>query len=258
MTACTNVTSGAKSKDGEKINVSIYRVDHSIKGADGQVVAKIYYDKPVLSGDSNVSKAVNSFFAQEAQDWLTGKASRLSFFQGDYLDWFMSNVKEDRSALGDKEMASQPFLYTVDTKIMLHNDTLLSVMQTVSTETAGPRGQYYFGSTFDLQTGKLIPINALVKTDADSLRTMIASFLKKQETEWEKKISMAAAIKIYQPNSDHNYEINSLGGKSQLNYEYFYDGQYFYIILNDGIFLHSGCFIKWNGQYGVNCKTSLE
>lgn len=36
-------------------------------------------------------------------------------------------------------------------------------------------------------------------------------------------------------------------------YEYYYDGEYVYIIFNEGIFIDNGCILKWNQKYGEEC-----
>lgn len=216
--------------------VVIETIDQSIITEDGLRVARIYYDKPVLPEDSAITKKINEFFEKEAEQWLTGKPNRLTAFYDDYLEMFLSWVDDDRARFGDGEMVQSPDTYTIDTKVMLYNDKYLSVMQVKNVYGGGPRYPYYYGSTFDLETGELLPMDAIIPVDVKMLKEGIGKTLKKEI----------------------NYNFLD---EDQWEYKYFYDGEYIYIIFNgilfeDGSNINSGFLVKWNGKYGAEYEAS--
>lgn len=70
---------------------------------------------------------------------------------------------------------------TIDSRVMMHNEAVISIMQIATVQMTGTRSWYYFGSTFDLETGELIPINEMIKINANTLRDMIVTTLSENE-----------------------------------------------------------------------------
>lgn len=101
-----------------------------------------------------------------------------------------------------------------------------------------------------MQTGELLPINAFLDTDANAFRDMIITVLQEYEDGMSLTKRMEDLTVIYGSNADSDYETKYEDVSVLLNYEYYYDGEYYYIILNHGIFNSSGCLLKWNGKYG--------
>lgn len=242
-------------KEESEINIIMERIDKSIIGNTGEVVAEIYYDKPVLTGNMHVVNKINSFFEEESQGWLGGK-NRLTHFQDGWLSRFLDITNESRKSIGDTELAKQPFLFTVDTEIVLHSDNLLSIFQIATYQTAGPGSWYYYGSTFDLETGELLPVDAIIEISANGYKDMILSFLEKKIMELELYQSFDELEAIYGNNNDFDI-ITSDNKKVSLNYDYYYDGKYIYIILNYGIFNEAGGILRWNAKLGDDFNGSL-
>lgn len=201
-----------KKEEDRAENIIIERMDRSIVDDNGFCIAKIYYDKPVLLGASSIDKKINAFFEKESEQWLTGKPNRLTAFYDDYLEMFLSWVDDDRARFGDGEMVQSPDTYTIDTKVMLYNDKYLSVMQVKNVYGGGPRYPYYYGSTFDLETGELLPMDAIIPVDVKMLKEGIGKTLKKEI----------------------NYNFLD---EDQWEYKYFYDGEYIYILFLMEFFL---------------------
>lgn len=221
----------------------IQKKDYSIINDEGNVIAKIYYDMPIFIGNNASYKAINRYYEEQFANW----------FNGDEKKAFIEETEEMREAWGDETLSSYPFVYVVDTKIMLLSNEYVSVMQINRGQTAGPSGMYYFGDTFALDTGEWIPFDAILETDADTFRTMLAEFLEQQERVLSQP--MDDVISMYKSRGDHSWELN--GRDRYLNYDYFYDGKYLYLILNNSVFLEDGCLLKWNQRYGDQSETVL-
>lgn len=223
----------------------IKKVDYSVINENGKIIAKIYYDLPVFIGNKASYKAINKYYEERFRDWL----------ESDEKKAFMEEMEEMREAWGDEVLASQPFVYAVDTKIMLLNSKYLSIMQIDKGQTAGPSGMYYSGDTFNLDTGESIPFDVIVETDADSFRTMLAEFLRRQENVLLQPMEDVAGK--YESREDHSWVLNGEDSEIPLNYNYFYDGEYVYIILNNSVFSEQGCLLKWNQHKGDQAKMTL-
>jgi hypothetical protein len=135
----------------EEAQIQIERIDESIKSESGEILAYIYYDKPVVEG-VELSEKINTFFENEKDGWFNG-ANRLTHFLQDWIQNFKESVSVNRVRYGDDAISKQPFLYTVDSDVAFMDEDYLSIRQIVTFQTAGKRSWYYYGSTFDLHTG---------------------------------------------------------------------------------------------------------
>lgn len=239
----------------EQAQVQIERIDYSIKSDSDETLAYIYYDKPVIKG-LEFSHEINAFFENEKDGWFNG-ANRLTHFQNGWLQDFKNEFFEARDSFGDDSISKQPFLYTVDSDVVLLNEEYLSIRHIVTVQTAGKRSWYYFGSTFDLQTGELVPIDKLVDINASAFRSDIVSFLSKEALELDQNLTLQEIREVYGKNDQGNYQIQYGDENIELNYEYYYDGESFYIILNHAILLDTGIIMKWNGVLNDDFNAQL-
>lgn len=243
-----------------EIQVKIERIDHSIIGDEDTVMAIIYYDKPVIYGDSDIALKINAFFEDEYQGWLNG-SNRLNEYIDNWMDKYLRRVEEMRESFGDSSLERQPLSYTVDTEVILLNQDIISIKQTVYCFSGGPSGLSYFGSTFNVRTGQRIPFDDIVDVDADRFRENLSFFLidlvspsnMAVRKDWEFPIK-----KFYGPNELHNFDAYVNGNLYQLNYEYYYDGEYIYIPDNNsGYTSGTSDIVKWNGKEGDKFEASL-
>lgn len=140
-------------------------------------MATIYYEKPIVSGDSEAAKKINAYFDQEEKCWLEGEAGRISFYEEDYLDEFMEGYGRMLERYGEEILSDAPCIHTIDTRIKYLDDHILSIMQ-IATGRFEAGYTLYYGSTFDLDTGELLSITDLIDNsivyhsgrDADLIR----------------------------------------------------------------------------------------
>ena len=67
-----------RTRSNSELEVTIERTDRSLVNEDGLTIAIIYYDRPVVSGDTAVAEKITQFFENEEQDWFTeGKVIKL-------------------------------------------------------------------------------------------------------------------------------------------------------------------------------------
>ena len=152
-----------RTKSNSTLQVTIERTDRSLVNEDGLTIAIIYYDRPVVFGDTAVAEKITEFFEEEEQDWFAGTGRLLDFPGNDYdsiFDSFLDEVADRRERYGDEHVAEEPCLYSLESRIMYMDDDILSILQIEEVrEERG--GCYYYGCTFDLHTGELLKLKDL-------------------------------------------------------------------------------------------------
>lgn len=227
------------------VEFTIYRSDRSIKDENGDIQAYIYYDKPIFSGGKeNVMRKINDFFNNDCKEWYGVEETKHKRIKSYYsYDSFrklaLDNINNAKNSNAIKE---QPFKHIVNTKIIFVNEKIVSVLQSYSFGTMGPRSVFYYGSTFDLKTGEQIAFDEISNFEFESFEKKIVPFLVEKMSEY---YPYKKDIELYY--SKYN-NINSIENKDK-KYNYYYDGTSFYLINNDTAFVHSGIIIKWNGKY---------
>lgn len=205
--------------------ITIERVDFSVIDDAGLPVAQIYYDKPVLPEGNYAYEEINAYFDEEYNSWKNS----------DKWSGFLEDVATGRETWGDEDMEIMPYVNICQTKVMFADDERISILQIKYRQTAGPESCSYFGHTFDLKTGKLLSLDEITDLDIDAFQAMISDALNE--------------------NQDYlSLTPEQLDEPVNPPYEYYYDGEYVYIIFNEGIFVNNGCILKWNQKYGEECR----
>lgn len=238
-------------REGESdavLQVIVERLDESILDVQGNVVAEVYYDKPMLIGNSEVAKKINEFLEEEYKEFQNGSSHFLGFSR-ERKEHFLNDVSEMINAQGTQTLIEAPFSYTVDTQIVLFDEQYLSLLQIAFLQTAGPSWTVYSGRTFNLTTGELLPINDIVAVDADTVRNVIIQTCLEHTTIFDTNEQREHIREVY--GNENSYSTITM------NRQYYYDGQYVYLILNDVGSGSGGYILKWNGIYGERKETKL-
>lgn len=218
------------------VEVSVERVSKPITNDDGQVLASVYYERPVVSGNTEAVEKINLFFEKEEQDWFEGRSSRLTLYNEEYYSDFCEGVEQMCEWYEEEEILTNLMRYAVDTWIVLLNEDFLSVMQVANVRLERSHW-HYFGATFDLETGDLVPIDSISNITPEKMKKIIED-------------TSEPVTKTYNELRDSNYVIHYCGAEIAMNYEYFYDGENYFIIINRGDerFV-DGEILKWNGKW---------
>lgn len=204
-----------KYKSNHYLEVTVKRNDQSIKYKNGNNMATIYYEKPIVSGDSEAAKKINAYFDQEEKCWLEGEAGRISFYEEDYLDEFMEGYDRMMERYGEETLSDAPCIHTIDTRIKYLDDHILSIMQ-IATGRFESGYTLYYGSTFDLNTGELLSITDLMDISAEDMRNIIED----------------ATYEGYYSDLSDDYIMEYDEQQVDMRYEYFLGGTYLYLIDN--------------------------
>ena len=166
---------GRRTRSNSELEVTIERTDRSLVNEDGLTIAIIYYDRPIVSGDTAVAEKITEFFEEEEQDWFAGTGRLLDFPGNDYdnlFACFLDGVADLRERYGDEDVAEEPGLYSLESRIMYMDDDILSILQIEEVrEERG--GCYYYGCTFDLHTGELLKLKDL-DISADDIKNIFS------------------------------------------------------------------------------------
>ena len=217
---------GRRTRSNSELEVTIERTDRSLVNEDGLTIAIIYYDRPVVSGDTATAEKITQFFENEEQDWFAGTGRLLDFPGNDYdnlFDCFLGRVADMRGKYGDEDVAVEPGLYSLESRIMYMDDNILSILQ-IKEKRAERGGHYYYGCTFDLHTGELLELTDL-DISAEDIRNI---FSKDKYLDHFSEMSEDYIVVAYEEEFD-------------MTYQFYVDKKYLYLLdntvekYNDGI-----------------------
>ena len=215
-----------RTRSNSELEVTIERTDRSLVNEDGLTIAIIYYDRPIVSGDTAVAEKITEFFEEEEQDWFAGTGRLLDFPGNDYgsiFDSFLDGVADRRERYGDEYVAEEPCLYSLESRIMYMDDNILSILQ-IKEKRAERGGHYYYGCTFDLHTGELLELTDL-DISAEDIRNI---FSKDKYLDHFSEMSEDYIVVAYEEEFD-------------MTYQFYVDKKYLYLLdntvekYNDGI-----------------------
>ena len=218
-----------RTKSNSTLEVTIERTDHSVFNEEGLLLASIYYDRPVVTGDTVAAEKITEFFEDEEMEWLLGLRSPLDFKEEDthYYNHefgdFLYAVQKMRQWYGDEDVAVEPGLYSLESRIMYMDDNILSILQ-IKEKRAERGGHYYYGCTFDLHTGELLELTDL-DISAEDIRNI---FSKDKYLDHFSEMSEDYIVVAYEEEFD-------------MTYQFYVDKKYLYLLdntvekYNDGI-----------------------
>ena len=212
-----------RTKSNSTLQVTIERTDRSMVNEDGLTIASIYYDRPVVSGDTVAAEKITHFFENEEQDWFTGRGRLLDLPGNDLeeylginvLDGVYEDIEKMREQYGDEDVAEWLCLYSVEARIMYMDENILSILQVEETRTE--RGGWrYFGCTFDLNTGELLKLTDLVDISVGDMENILS------------KVGYPDAYNVL---SD-DYIVSIDGKEINMAYQFCVDEKYLYLLDN--------------------------
>ena len=208
---------GRRTRSNSELEVTIERTDRSLVNEDGLTIAIIYYDRPIVSGDTAVAEKITEFFEEEEQDWFAGTGRLLDFPGNDYdnlFACFLDGVADLRERYGDEDVAVEPGLYSLESRIMYMDDNILSILQ-IKEKRAERGGCYYYGCTFDLHTGELLKLKDL-DISADDIKNI---FSKDEYLDHFSEMSEDYIVVAYEEEFD-------------MTYQFYVDEKYLYLLDN--------------------------
>jgi len=211
--------------------VQIERVDHSIKNEKGNLIAITYYEKPVLTGESDVHAKISDYFKNECQAFFFGE-TRINFDgERKYTNF------EEKVIKSNLELEEHHFYNTVDTEVAFCENDILSFVKKTYWAVGGVEPRYEFGVTFDMHTGELITIDQFIDLDINDFRKIIGDFASDRLKHWD-----------YESKIDYLQE--TLWNMDYKDYEYYYDGAAVYILLHNVVFSNECYELRWDLKTG--------
>ena len=229
-------------RDDYSDQVLIEKVDQSVYDEQGRLIAQIYYAKPVIQGDSEAVKKINAYFDNEANAFYD-QGTSVTWFSKDAFHQFKDGLELMKERWGNEILAEYPPRYAMDTSVCYMDENIISIVQ-VRNYKLEHNSWYCYGSTFDLRTGELIPITKLINIKPEEMKAifLIAGNI--------------IDIGVYEVLKDDNYVIDDCGHRIDMKYEYFYDGESYYLINEFALEFRTSLVIKWNGKWGENLEVT--
>ncbi len=224
-------------RDDYSDQVLIEKVDQSVYDEQGRLIAQIYYAKPVIQGDSEDVKKINAYFDNEANAFYD-QGTSVTWFSKDAFHQFKDGLELMKERWGNEILAEYPPRYAMDTSVCYMDENIISIVQ-VRNYMLEHNSWYCYGSTFDLRTGELIPITKLINIKPEEMKAifLIAGNI--------------IDIGVYEVLKDDNYVIDFYEHHIDMKYEYFYDGESYYLINDFALEFRTSSVLKWNGKLGT-------
>ena len=229
-------------RDDYSDQVLIEKVDQSVYDEQGRLIAQIYYDKPVIQGDSEAVKKINAYFDNEANAFYN-QGTSVTWFSADAFQQFKDGLELMKERWGNEMMAEYPTRYAMDTSVCYMDENIISIVQ-VRNYMLEHNSWYCYGSTFDLRTGELIPITKLISIKPEEMKAIFLI------------TGNIIDIGVYEVLKDDNYVIDFGGHRIDMKYEYFYDGESYYLINEFALEFRTSSVLKWNGKWGENLEVT--
>ena len=140
-------------------------------------------------------------------------------------------------------MAEYPTRYAMDTSVCYMDENIISIVQ-VRNYMLEHNSWHCYGSTFDLRTGELIPITKLISIKPEEMKAIFLI------------TGNIIDIGVYEVLKDDNYVIDDCGHRIDMKYEYFYDGESYYLINEFALEFRTSLVIKWNGKWGEKLEVT--
>lgn len=224
-------------RDDYSDQVLIEKVDQSVYDEQGRLIAQIYYDKPVIQGDSEALKKINAYFDNEANAFYD-QGTSVTWFSKDAFHQFKDGLELMKERWGNEILAEYPPRYAMDTSVCYMDENIISIVQ-VRNYMLEHNSWYCYGSTFDLRTGELIPITKLINIKPEEMKAIFLI------------TGNIIDIGVYEVLKDDNYVIDFYEHHIDMKYEYFYDGESYYLINEFALEFRTSSVLKWNGKLGT-------
>ena len=229
-------------RDDYSDQVLIEKVDQSVYDEQGRLIAQIYYDKPVIQGDSEAIKKINAYFDNEANAFYD-QGTSVTWFSKDAFHQFKDGLELMKERWGNEILAEYPPRYAMDTSVCYMDENIISIVQ-VRNYMLEHNSWYCYGSTFDLRTGELIPITKLISIKPEEMKAIFLI------------TGNIIDIGVYEVLKDDNYVIDFYEHHIDMKYEYFYDGESYYLINEFALEFRTSSVLKWNGKWGENLEVT--
>ena len=153
--------------------------DHSVRSADGALLAEISFEKPVISGleSEQAEENINTFFENRYQNWLNGTGDELTYGYDGYMQRFVEGLNGMREAYSDEKMAKHPLKYAIRSDSTYLGNDYFSAMQNFIWSSGGPISDIFYGTVFDTATGERVPVTELCDISQQGLYDELKSFL---------------------------------------------------------------------------------
>jgi len=235
--------------DSNAVGVSIERLDFSIKNEYGKVLGIVFFDLPQMTSKSKAAKKINDFLMSEQEQWRNNSRKFVPD-QRDMRAWLEEKVAFMREAFSEESLLQSPLEYSVTADIIYQDSEFLSIKLDMHWFAGGSLALNYYGYTFSKKTGDLLPFTVFADVEANAFKEDLLGYLTQKSSGWWKIGDYLG------PNTNHDFTYaHEDRGKSDLSYEYYYDGTEVCLLLNG--WQRYPVICKWNGKTGNDFSATL-
>ncbi len=216
-------------------SVSFERVGLYFEDEHGNVIAEMYFDKPVLNGESDAVASINAYFDKECKGFFYGSEDSANFKESHYND-FSGTVDTFRDYGILSKYIDAPLQNTVNSEITYMSRDILSIKLTQFWWAGGVSNTYFFGATFNLETGELIPLDYFITADIETFNEQVLDFFRETFSFGPEEYEQYAHYNY----TDYNYYFTG--------YTYINSGANVCITFNDGSLFRYGYILNYHDE----------
>ncbi len=213
--------------------ISFERTASYRKDENGNILAEMYFDKPVLAGNSVVICKINTIFDIECQGFFYG-SEESKFFKTGHYDYFFESVRSVRERYGDAAVAQQPLECTNDAEIVYQSNELICFKLSGYWMAGGVSDHSYYGYAFNLTTGELLQISSLIDVSINIFNKNVTDMLCNNYAQYD--------IPFLRSDIENTYKAYRLD-----DYNYYYDGSDIYLIFSQDQYYNDSYILKYTG-----------
>ena len=231
--------------------VDIERIYKDFISENGIVLARFYFDKPILSGEVGGVKQINAMFDKEATGFFYGTENAKHHTWGSYdtFDWY---VTRDRVYFGDTllenwvlENSDKQILYdirsSISTTVTYLKESIISMRADAYWRVGlGHSYQAQYGSNFDLETGEFLPVSRFVGNDLEDFKQLVTKTLYENVDESGSGYPTNSLVEMFSERQV-DYEFS--------DYDYYFDGTHIFLILPEMNYYALSLILQLPGTY---------
>ena len=131
----------------ESVTYTIEIMQETLKDNEGETLAVISYEMPVLEGESQTIKKINEFIADDYTRFYKSKDDLFTYAQGDY------------DANGYGYFNKEAYISSCKCQVADNNTSYISFKMSTTWFAGGVRNKDFYGLTYSLENGEVLELN---------------------------------------------------------------------------------------------------
>jgi hypothetical protein len=223
-----------------EVGIEYIRIDELVSDEYGNVLAEMFFIKPVLKKNCLPFIKINNFFNEEVKGFFYGSDNSI-YFKESNREYFFDSVDNMRDKFTDNVLIQVPLHHKVETELTYVNTSILSFKLIADWMAGGVRNTYYYGVNFNMMTGELLTLRDLISVNIECFNKQILT-------------NLNIELKDYFEENQEKKEviIQKINNSEFEDYMFFIEGENIFIIFNYEVFNSGGYVLEMSNVDFIN------